>query len=186
MKHSNAPAFLLLLALVAAPVFVLAQVESSPVPKPAKPDFSPLAYRVGSWTCTNVSSRRPAPFTTTVTYAMDPDGYFMTADSAGKGTPWFPYATKGTDMITYDSTVGRWVDVGWGSMGGYTYIVSKSATPTKIVWHDMSGSTGDPSVASNTDTTDTKVSNSEFTSSNTFTEKSGRVVKFTATCKKTS
>ena len=65
MKHSKAPAFLLLLAMVvAAPAFVLAQVESSPVPKPPKPDFSVLAYRVGTWTCTNVSSRRPAPFTT--------------------------------------------------------------------------------------------------------------------------
>lgn len=187
MKHSNAPAFLLLLAIVAAPAFVLAQVESSPAPKPPKPDFSALAYREGTWTCNNVSSRRPAPFTTTISYAMDPDGYFMTATTTSKGTPWFPYPGTATDKFTYDPLVKRWVDIGYGTLGGYTYSVTTPAsTPSKLVWHDMTGSTGDPSVSSSGDITDTKVSDNEFVSSSSFTEKSGRVVKFTVTCKKSA
>jgi hypothetical protein len=35
-------------------------VEGTPVPTPPKPDFSSMKFLIGTWTCSDLSSRRPA------------------------------------------------------------------------------------------------------------------------------
>src|SRR5579862_508822 len=59
-------------AAVAAPM-----IEGTPVPMAPKPDFSSMRFLIGTWTCTDMSSRRPGPFTTTEVFSMDPTGYWM-------------------------------------------------------------------------------------------------------------
>lgn len=187
MKLSKSWSWLVLAAMVAMPVTIGAQVESSPAPAPQKPDLSAMAYLEGTWSCTNVSSRRPHPFTTTEKFAMDPDGYWIDLTTTGATVPWFPYPNTGYDKITYDPLAKRWVDLSYGTLGSYGYAVSTpDSTAARIVWHDMTGATGDPSVASNNDVVQTKVSDTQIVSKSTFKEKTGRVVNFTVTCKKQS
>lgn len=187
MTLRNALSLFAAVAALSLPAFALAQVESTPIPTPPKPDLSPMAYRVGTWTCTNTSSRRPRPFMSTVTYTMDPSGYWLNATTTTPAISWFPHQRTGMDKITYDTQVKRWVDVGYDDLGGYGYTVSTTAsTPTRIVWHDMSGTTGDPTVASSSDVVETKVSDTQVDSTSSFKEQSGRNVTFTTSCKKQS
>ncbi len=177
--------YLVLAALFAAPLSIGAQVESTPIPLPAKPDLSPMSYLVGTWTCTNTSSRRPRPFTTTTTFAMDPDGYWIDQTSTSQGVPWFPHPTTTNDKITYDTQMKRWVDVSYGTLGGYGYSVSApGSTPARIVWHDMSGTTGDPTVATQNDIVQTQESPTHVVQKSDFKETSGRTVSFVTDCKK--
>ncbi len=185
MKLSKPWPYLVLAVLFAAPLSIGAQVESTPIPLPDKPDLSPMSYLVGTWACTNTSTRRPKPFTTTATFAMDPDGYWIDQTTTSEGVPWFPHPSTTTDKITYDTQLKRWVDVNYSTLGGYGYAVSAAgSTPARIVWHDMTGTTGDPSIASTSDTVQTQDSPTHMVSKSSFKETSGRTVTFTVDCKK--
>jgi hypothetical protein len=72
-------AAVVLAALIPASGF--AQIESTPIPAPVKPNFSSLSFMVGTWTCKSKSSRRPAAFTTISTYSLDPTGYWISETS---------------------------------------------------------------------------------------------------------
>jgi hypothetical protein len=110
-------AAVLLAALIPASGF--AQVESTPIPAPVKPNFSSLSFMAGSWTCTSKSSRRPRAFTTVSTYTLDPTGYWMNETSTTPKTSWVPTTLRTWDKITYDPDAKR----------GSTYLTA-TAAPT--------------------------------------------------------
>jgi hypothetical protein len=179
--------FLLAAAVLAAallPASAFAQVESTPIPAPHKPNFSSMMFLVGTWNCSSKSSRRPAAFTTISSYSLDGTGYFMNETSTTAKTAWVPTALRTWDKITDDSDTNRWADVSYGDGGSYGLSFSKGWNGNQIVWHDVSFAPG-PDVNSQTDSTTTKVSNAKTTSTSSFTEtKTGRRVTVMTTCTK--
>lgn len=172
------------LFVLATPSFARAQVESTPIPAQMKPNFSSMDFLIGTWTCHTKSSRRPAAYVTEVTYALDPTGYWLVETSTTAKASWIPSALKTTDRITYDSDAKRWVDVLTGDQGAYGLSFSKGWSGDSMVWHDVSFAAG-PDIASQTDTTNTKVNATKMVSSSAFTEtKTGRKVTVTGTCTK--
>ncbi|MGC1380458.1 MAG: hypothetical protein WA814_05490, partial [Candidatus Baltobacteraceae bacterium] len=62
MKPSHRFCCALSLLLMATGVTAFAagtQVEGTPVPMRPKPDLSTMNYLIGTWTCSDLSSRRP-------------------------------------------------------------------------------------------------------------------------------
>ncbi len=175
------------MVLAALPFYASAQqVESTPIPAPKKPNFSSMQFMIGTWTCSIKSSRRPAAYVTTITYAPDPNGWYIDQTSVTKPMKWFSSQTNltGYDRVTYDPTTHRWVDVNYDNQGGYGLSFSNGWNGNQLVWHDVSfAPTSD--IKSQTDTTITKVSNTKMTGSSSFTEaKTGRVVAVTTVCTK--
>jgi hypothetical protein len=160
-------------------------IEATPAPKPPKPNFAPFKFMVGTWTCNTKSARRPAPYETTTTYAFDPSGYWLVGKSTTKPMAWFPYESSGEDRITYDSDTGRWIDVLNGDFGGYDLSAAKGWSDNQIVWHDIAFAKG-KDVASQTDFTLTKVSDTKMTGQSSFTTIKNRSVGVTQTCVKES
>ena len=170
----------------AIPSYAVAQVEATPIPAPAKPNFSPMQFMVGTWTCSIKSARRPAAYIVTSTYTMDPNGWYMDETSVTNPMKWFATQAKTTqyDKITYDPTTHRWVDVLYDNQGGYGLSFASGWNGDKITWHDVSFAPSSD-VKSQTDTAVTKVSSSKMTASSSFTEaKTGRVVAVTTVCTK--
>jgi len=187
MRHSGIVSVLALLGALAIPSLAGAQVESTPIPQTPKPNLSPLSYLVGTWSCSTQSARRPAPFKTTVTYVMEPTGYWINEKSVTEPMSWFPAGLTSYDKITYDPQEKHWIDLSYDERGGYGYSVSQPGSRgDKVVWHGMTGVTGNPSIATNSDTTMMHDGNSKLTSSSSFTEKSGRNVSVVSTCTKQS
>jgi hypothetical protein len=158
-------------------------IEATPAPKPPKPDFSSMKFYVGTWSCYAKSSRRPVAYKWTSTYALDDTGYWLTQKSTSAGVPWFPYPTTVTDLITYDSDTGRWLDTQWGSLGDYDLSESKGWVGDKMVWHDLAFAKG-KDIATQTDLTLTKVSDTKVTSYSTVTTVKGKTVTVTGACQK--
>jgi predicted heme/steroid binding protein len=158
-------------------------IEATPIPKPPKPDFSAWKFYVGTWSCEDKSSRRPAPYKWTNTWALDDTGYWLTGKSTYKGAPWFPYPGSTEDLITYDADTGRWIDVTYGSLGAYDLSESKGWAGGKIVWHDLAFAKG-KDVATQTDNTITKVSDTKTTLYSGFTTVKGKTVTVNGTCLK--
>jgi hypothetical protein len=175
------------LALVAAmSASALAQtIEATPAPKPAPPDFAPMRFMVGTWSCSTQSSRRPAAFTTTTTWSMDPSGYWMVGKSETASMAWFPYRAANEDRITYDPDTGRWIDSSSGDFGGYDLSWSPGWQNGSIVWHDLAFTKG-KDVATTTDLTMTKVSDTKMTTHSGFTTVKGASVSVDGTCNKSS
>jgi hypothetical protein len=173
------------IALAAAiPSYALAQVESTPIPAPMKPNFSSMSFLLGTWTCSTKSSRRPAAYVTTSTYAMDPTGYWISETSTTKMTSWISRKLTIWDKITYDPDSKRWVDVLYGDGGAYGLSFSSGWTGNKLTWHDVGFAAG-PDISSQTDVTNTKVSPTKMTSMSSFTEtKTGRHVTVAGICTK--
>jgi hypothetical protein len=170
--------------VVAMPSFARAQVESTPIPAATKPNFSSMEFLVGTWTCRTKSSRRPAAYVTTATYAMDPTGYWLVETSSTATTSWVPTPLKTVDHITYDAYTKRWADVLTGDQGAYGLSFSKGWSGNDMVWHDVSFAPS-ADISAQSDTTMTKVSATKTTSSSTFTEgKTGRKVTVMGTCTK--
>jgi hypothetical protein len=166
----------------ALPSYAPAQVESTPIPAPAKPNFSSMEYLVGTWTCRTKSARRPAAYVTTSTYTMDPAGYWLNETSTVAPASWIARKLTTWDKISYDGDSHRWVDVTYGDGGAYGLAFSKGWDGDKMTWHDVSFAPG-PDIKSQTDNVVTKVSSTKNTSSSSFTEtKTGRVVAVTTTC----
>src|SRR5690349_19500885 len=80
-------------------------IESTPIPFP-KPDFATMKFELGSWTCSQRVSRRPAPYAITLVTTIDPSGYWMVIKSTTAKASWSP-AMRGTDMVTYDADTHR-------------------------------------------------------------------------------
>jgi len=172
------------LLVLATPSFARAQVESTPIPAQQKPDFSSMNFLIGTWTCRTKSSRRPAAYVTTTSYAMDPTGYWIVETSTTAKTAWVPAPLKVMDHITYDTDTKRWVDVLTGDQGAYGLSFSKGWSGNEMTWHDVGFAAG-PDIASQTDITNTKVSATKMTSTSAFTEaKTGRKVTVMGACTK--
>lgn len=162
----------------------LAQTEeSTPAPRPAKPNFTAFQFMLGTWSCATKSARRPSAYHTTQTWTMDASGYWLVGKQTTQSMPWFPYTNSGEDRITYDADTGRWIDVYEGDFGGYDLTSSKGWNGGTIVWHDLSFASG-KDVTTQSDTTITKVSPTKMTSTSTFGTAKGRTVGVTGTCTK--
>jgi hypothetical protein len=169
---------------VAVPAYAVAQVESTPIPAPNKPNFSSMHFMIGTWTCSTKSARRPSAYVTTSTYTLDPSGYWIDETSTTNATSWISRKLSVYDKITYDSDTHRWVDVLYGDGGAYGLSFSSGWEGNKMSWHDVSFAPG-PDISSQTDTVITKVSPTKMTSASSFTEtKTGRKVGVAGICTK--
>jgi hypothetical protein len=184
MRMSRALIAVAAFMVAALPSYAPAQVESTPIPAPNKPNFSSMEFLVGTWTCSTRSARRPAPYVTTVTYALDSTGYWLNQTSTTNATAWISRKLTTWDKITYDSDSKRWADVSYGDGGAYGLSFSSGWNGNKMSWHDVSFAPG-PDISAQSDTTNTKVSGTKITSSSNFTEtKTGRKVGVTGVCTK--
>ena len=173
------------LLLFAMPLRGAAQtVETTPVPTP-KPSLSSMQFLIGTWSCSTKSARRPAPVTSTSTYSMSPDGWWIEETTVANAVPWFPQKTTTYDKITYDPDTKRWIDVTYGDLGAYGLATSSGWNGSKMVWHDANFAPG-ADVKSQTDTTTTKDSGAKMTSTSAFTEASGRSIGVVTTCTKSN
>jgi hypothetical protein len=176
-------ALVLMTAVLCTGSFAAPTIESTPVPAPAKPDWSGMKFMTGTWSCSTKSARRPAAYITTVVTTMDPSGYWMISKSSTAKTSWAPAASQ-TDWYTWDPDAHRWVDVTVGDFGGYDTQTSPGWKGSSIVWTDaLFVATKDVSAAS--PVTIMKVSDTKMTGHSTFTEGgTGRVVTVDTTCTK--
>lgn len=177
-----------LLAAAAAlivPAYASAQVESTPIPAPNKPNFSSMEFMIGTWHCSTKSARRPSAYITTVTDSMDPSGYWINQTSVTKPASWISKELTVYDKITYDPATHRWVDVNYGDEGAYGLSFSKGWSGDRMSWHDVSFAPS-ADISAQTDTVVTKESSTKMTSASSFTEtKTGRHVGVATVCTKT-
>lgn len=182
--HPGIFALVLLAGLL--PATASPQVETTPIPMPSKPNFSSMQFMVGTWSCSTKSSRRSAPFLSTLTYSMDPSGWWLNQTTVTLPARWFASQAKLTtyDKITYDSDTHRWADVSYGTPNNYGLSFARGWSGNTITWHDVSfAPTSD--ISSQTDTVITKVNNTRMTTSSSFTEaRGGRVVTVRGVCTK--
>jgi hypothetical protein len=174
------------LLLIATGVGVSAagvKVEGTPVPTRPKPDFSSMQFLIGTWTCSDLSSRRPGPFTITEVYSMDPSGYWVVRDDTTHKASWIPRDFHSQTKYTYDALARRWIRISTGETGAYavataTMPVGNQKTYTYVI------QTKAPDVASYAPEVFVKVSDTKKTMTTSFTENSGRVVTVKETCTK--
>jgi hypothetical protein len=98
-------------------------------------------------------------------------------------TSWIPDEFVSDDRVTYDASNSQWIDINTDDFGGYDVSTSPGWTGANIVWTDLAY----PKVnatAQNNPTTQTKVSDTQWTSQSTFKEPSGRLVSVKTTCTK--
>ncbi len=158
-------------------------IESTPIPKPPKPDFSSMSFLTGTWKCTSKSARRPSAITWTQTTTLDPSGYWMVTKGNAPGVSWYPYATVSTDWVTYDNDAKHWVDVYVDDNGGYGVSTAPGWSDGKIVWttQNFVPAGGVTSVSA---LTITKVGDARTTGRSSFTTNKGRTVGVTSSCSK--
>jgi hypothetical protein len=172
------------LLVASIPSYAAAQVESTPIPASAKPDFSSMSFLVGSWSCSTRSSRRPTAFVTAVTYALDSTGYWLDQTSTVRPMAWMTRVLTTWDKITYDADTKRWVDVSYDNAGGYGLSVSSGWNGDNIVWHDVSFAPG-AQISTQTNLTTIKVSPTKYQTASSFTEaKTSRTVHVATVCAK--
>jgi hypothetical protein len=92
-------------------------IETTPIPVAGKPDFSKMF--LGSWRCSTKSSRRAWSYATTSTSSISADGYWLITKTQTAKTP-VNAGFGSTDMVTYDGSTKRWVDIETDEQGGYT------------------------------------------------------------------
>jgi hypothetical protein len=158
-------------------------IEGTPPPTQPKPNFSSMAFLIGTWECTDMSSRRPRPFNTTEVYSMDPTGYWILRESTVHKASWIPREFRSEAKYTWDSYAKRWVRITTGDQGGYA--VATAPMPmgsTKTYTTIIQAKT--PDIASYAPEVFTKISDTKKTMTTSFTETSGRVVNVKETCTK--
>lgn len=159
-------------------------IEGTPVPARPKPDFSSMQFLVGSWTCSNLSSRRPGPFTTTQVYSMDPGGYWMLREDTTQKASWIPTEQHGQTKYTWDAGSKLWVRIATGDNGAYAVATAPMAPAGKGKTYTYVIQTQAPGIASYAPEVNTKVSDTQKTMTTTFTETNGSVVTVKQTCMK--
>lgn len=158
-------------------------VEGTPVPIDAKPDFSTMKFLIGTWTCTDVSSRRPGPFTVTEVYSMDSTGYWIVRDITTHKASWIPRDFHSQSKYTYDARAKRFVRITMGDRGDYN--VATAPMPTgKQKTYTFVIQNATPDIATYAPEVYTKESDTKKTMTSSFTEKNGRVVNVKETCTK--
>jgi len=173
-------------AMPATPAAMSTIPPKAPIyPVPTKPDFTSMRFMLGKWICTTHSSRRPPSFkyVTTSVATMTPDGFWIKTVSTTPKTSVFPADSISTDWMTYDSTVGRWVDVSMGSFGSYGYTTSTGWSHGLLLWTaEAFLPNGD--LTSSTGTLVTKVSDVKYTAVQGFTTAAGLLSRVTSVCTK--
>ena len=158
-------------------------VEGTPIPTSPKPDFSSMRFLIGTWTCSDLSSRRPGPFTTTEVYSMDPSGYWMLRESTVRKASWIPREFQFETKYTYDPYAKVWVRIVTSDNGAFAIATAPNASGMKKTYtYVIQGKA--PDIASYAPEVFTKVSNTKKTMTTSFTETSGRIVRVTETCTK--
>jgi hypothetical protein len=185
MKLSRCCFGLLTALLMAGSIASAAEtkVEGTPVPAVPKPDFSRAQYLIGTWTCSDVSSRRPAPFTTTQIYSMDPTGYWLLRDDTIHKASWIPRDFHNQTRITYDARAKTIVRITYGDQGGYSLATAPMTTGNELTYTYVA-QTKAADITSYAPEIFTKVSSTKKTLTTSFTENNGRVVTVKETCTK--
>ena len=159
------------------------KIEGTPVPMRPKPDFSTMRFLIGNWTCTDVSSRRPGPFTITEMYSMDPTGYWIIRDDVTHKASWISQDIHSQTKYTYDSQAKRWVRITTDERGGYNVATAPMPTGSKKTYTYVI-QTKSPDINSYSPEVYTKESDTMKTMTSSFTEENGRVVTVKETCTK--
>jgi hypothetical protein len=183
MSYRVTSALTLFLALATAGAQAAPTIESTPAPRPKKPNFSSFAFFVGSWSCTSKQANRPGPSPSTATYSMDDTGYWLTSSGDVPPVSWFPYDTKTQARITYDSDAKLWIYEYSDDLGGYGLYTTPGWSAGTAVWTARSFfPTKDTAAVSNY--TMKKVSDTKYTGTYSFTNAKGTVVGGTDSCTK--
>lgn len=171
---------LFVVALSSAPVVSTAQTTTAAAPTPVPvphPDFSPMNFLLGTWTCTQ--PLRGKTRSETDVYAMSGDGMWMVDTATSQ--PFDRYRTvaqTGNTYMTYDPTVKQWVTVYYDNLGGYGIESTPGWQGNTASW---SGKGLDGSTVSDVIT---KVSDTQTSDANTTTDPKGTVTNVTIRCKK--
>jgi hypothetical protein len=183
MKHAASlklSGIALLLALAVSPLASIADPAPAPTPVPInKPDFTPMMFLTGTWTCTQTLRGKSRPDTSTTTVAMD--GMWMVSqDSAPPFDQYRTVTINATGYMGYDTTLKQWVQLGVGSDGAYGWQSSPGWQGNTITWTGklLDGSTITDVI--------TKVSDTETTDANTATDPQGKTNKATIHCTKSA
>jgi hypothetical protein len=159
------------------------KAEGTPVPMRPKPDFSTMNFLIGTWTCSNVSSRRPGPFTTVEAYSMDPSGYWMIRADTVRKASWILREVHGQTRYTYDAYAKQWVRITTGDQGAYSVATAGMPVGAKKSYSYVIQSKA-PDIASYEPEVYVKDSDTKKTMTTSFTETSGRVVNVKQVCTK--
>lgn len=173
-------AIALTLGLAVPPLASAADPAPAPTPVPiTKPDFAPMMFLTGTWTCMQTLRGKPRPDTSTTTVAMD--GMWMVSqDVAPPFDQYRTVAINATGYMTYDTTIKQWVQLGVDSSGGYGWQSSPGWQGNTITWtgKGLDGSTFTDVI--------TKVSDTQTTDANTATDPQGKVTTTKITCTKSA
>jgi hypothetical protein len=165
----------------------IGQIESTPIPQAGKPDLSSMQFLVGTWVCSETNTRRATAYGSTVTNTMDPNGYWFDTKTITHATSWDRYPGVGMGKTTYDRENKRWVGVFTDNEGNYGMATSSGWDGDTIVWHPVGPQpVTSGNVVSGGDTTVTKVSDTKYTYTGSFTESGGRTVSLKGTCNKST
>lgn len=164
----------------------VAQVETTPIPRPSKPNFSSMQFLLGTWNCVETNTRRPNAYGSTITNTMDPSGFWIDARTLSHATSWDRHPGVSMDKTTYDAANSRWVDMFTDDQGNYAISTSTGWSGNTIVWNPVSiTSVSSGNVVSSGATKQTKVSATKYTYTGSFKESGGRTVTLKGTCNKT-
>lgn len=172
-----------LFALAISTAHAAPSIESTPAPMPKKPNFAPFAFYVGTWTCTTTMANRPGPETSTETWSLDDTGYWMTSNGDSPPVKWFPYDSKSMSRITYDSDAKLWVFMYSDSLGDYGLSTSPGWKGSTAVWTARSFFPTQDVTAVSTFTIK-KISDNQYVSTYSYTNKKGTVIGGKDNCKK--
>ncbi len=159
-------------------------IEGTPVPTRPKPDFSSMQYLIGTWTCSNLSSRRPGPFTTTEVYSMDPGGYWMLRADTTQTASWIPAEQHGQTRITWDPVANLWVRISAGDGGVYSVATAPMPLAGKGKTYTYVIQTKAADIASYAPEVYMRDGDTKRTMTTSFTETNGTVVTVKQTCTK--
>jgi hypothetical protein len=165
-------------ALAATP-----KIEGTPIPMMAKPDWSHMRFLIGTWTCSDLSSRRPGPFTTTQVFSMDPSGYWLIRNDTIHKASWIPRDVHSQTKYTYDATAKHLVRITTGDFGGYAVATAPMPTANGVTFTYVIQTKAND-IASYAPEVYTRVSDTKKMMTTTFTETGGRVVNVKETCTK--
>lgn len=173
-----------LFVLTAAAAIAAPAVESTPAPKPKKPDFAPFSFFVGTWKCTSKQANRPGPATSTATWRIDSAGYWLEGSGDSPPVKWFPYDVKNQVRVSYDSDAKLWIYMYMDDLGGYGLYTTPGWKGDTAIWTARSFFPNKETTAVSNYTM-RKFSDSKYTGTYTFTNGKGTVVGGQDDCAKT-
>jgi hypothetical protein len=171
---------LFVFVLSTAPVVSVAQTTlyAAPTPVPLQyPDFAPMNFLIGTWTCTQPWRGRTR--TETNVYTMSNNHMWM-VDTV-TSLPFDQYRTvprNGTMLTTYDPAIEQWVAIYYDNLGAYAIESTSGWQGNVASWNGkgLDGRTFSDAI--------TKVSDTQTSDTSTLTDSQGKTTNVTITCKK--